>query len=157
MIEEVGVVVDVEGSKVIVETRIKSTCGSCQAQSNCGTGTIARALTPRPETIAFESELALAIGNKVRIGIPEEALLKASLWLYITPLVVLVASAIIFSIVLPLIGLTHELWLVVSSLGFTFASFAWLSAALKKTEASKYHPRLLGVISEPQRIAITTR
>jgi sigma-E factor negative regulatory protein RseC len=157
MIEEVGVVVGVEGSKVIVETRIKSTCGSCQAQSNCGTGTIARALTPRPETIAFESELPLAIGNKVRIGIPEEALLKASLWLYITPMVALIASAVSFSIVLPLIGLTHELWLVASSLGFTFASFVWLSAVLKKTERSNYHPRLLEVISEPQRVAITIK
>lgn len=157
MIEEVGVVVDVKGSKVIVETRIKSTCGSCQSQSNCGTGTIARALTPRPETITFESELALAIGNKVRIGIPEEALLKASLWLYITPIVALITSAISFSNVLPLIGLTHELWLVASSLGFTFASFVWLSAALKKTETSNYQPRLMEVISEPKRIAITTR
>jgi len=156
MIEEVGVVIAVEGSQVTVETQIKSTCGSCQAQPNCGTGAIARALTPRPESITLDSDLALSVGNKVRIGIPEEALLKASVWLYVTPIMALTISAVIFSFLLPLLGLTHELWLIASSLGFTFASFIWLSGTLKKTEKADYQPRLLGLILEPDGVAIST-
>lgn len=157
MIEEVGIVRAISGSIVTVETQIKSTCGSCQAQSDCGTGAIARALTPRAESITFESELPLMIGNKVRIGIPEEALLKASVWLYITPVMALIASAMSFSWLLPLLGLVHELWLVSSSLGFTFASFVWLSARLKKTEKSDYQPQLLGLLLEPEGQALSAK
>jgi sigma-E factor negative regulatory protein RseC len=157
MIEEVGTVISVNHSEVVVETKIKSTCGSCQAQSDCGTGAIARALTPRPESMTFKTDIPLSVGNKVRIGVPEEALLKASMWLYVTPLIALVGSSLVFDVLLPIIGLSHELWLVVFTLVFTFLSFVWLSSRLKKQERSEYRPKLLGVLLEPDGVALSAK
>ena len=150
MIEEIGVVTAVAGKQVTVETKIKSTCGSCQAQSDCGTGAIARALTPKPEFIVFESDLPLAVGSKVRIGIPEDALIKASVWLYVIPLLTLIISALGLSALLPMLGLHHELWLVLGSMLATFAGFVWLSGALKRKETVQYQPQLLGVLIDPE-------
>jgi len=47
MIRETATVVAVNGDTVTVEAAIKSTCNACQAQSDCGTGVISRALAPK--------------------------------------------------------------------------------------------------------------
>ncbi|MBT0585798.1 SoxR reducing system RseC family protein [Alteromonas oceanisediminis] len=149
MIEEVGVVTAVNGNSVTVETAIKSTCGSCQAQSNCGTGAIARALTPRAETIHLISDLPVHVGQRVRLGIPEEALLSASVLLYLVPLMVLVISSVTFNALLPWVGLSHEFWTILFTLIATLAGFVVLSNRLKRRETAHYQPKILGILLEP--------
>ncbi|MDM7859757.1 SoxR reducing system RseC family protein [Alteromonas sp. ASW11-36] len=157
MIEEVGKVIAVERDEIIVETEIKTTCGSCEAQQNCGTGTIAKALAPRRETLRFSTELPVQVGSKVRLGIPETALLKASIWLYVIPLLGLIVGGALFSWVLPIFGLVHEGWVIASTILAALAAFVWVSATVKQRELQQYQPRLLGVIldsSEPVKVSI---
>ncbi|MFB1034367.1 MAG: SoxR reducing system RseC family protein, partial [Sinobacterium sp.] len=82
MIEEIGVICGIEQHNsqqvIIVETQIKSTCGSCEAQSNCGTGAIAKVFATKRETLRFRLDEIVEVGQKVSLGIPEENLLKAS-------------------------------------------------------------------------------
>lgn len=153
MIEEVGVVVAQRDNDIAVRTQIKTTCGSCQAQDNCGTGAIARALTPRDEVLSFTTDLPVQIGSRVRIGIPEEALLKASFFLYLMPLIGLLVSGLFFSWLLPQLGVNHEAWIVLATLISTFLSFVWLSGWLKSQEQQHYKPRLLGILlDEPDTV-----
>jgi sigma-E factor negative regulatory protein RseC len=90
MIEEIGVICAIEQHEsqqvVIVETQIKSTCGSCEAQSNCGTGAIAKVFASKRETLRFRLNDMVEVGQKVSLGIPEENLLKASAMVYCLPL-----------------------------------------------------------------------
>lgn len=146
MIEEVGRVIAIEQGEILVETEIKTTCGSCQAQSDCGTGAIARALTPRSETLRFQTDLPVEVGSRVRLGIPEDALLKASLLLYIVPLFGLVLSAALFNSLLPAIGIHSEWVLVLMTLVSTLATFVALSRYIKRQEQRQYRPLLLGVL-----------
>lgn len=154
MIEEVGIVVACQNDDITVKTQIKTTCGSCQAQQNCGTGAIARALTPRDEVLSFKTDLPVGVGSRVRIGIPEEALLKASFFLYLLPLLGLLVSGLFFSWALPMVGLAHEVWIVIATLLTTFFTFVWLSGWLKSQEQQRYKPRLLGLLLDDPETAI---
>jgi sigma-E factor negative regulatory protein RseC len=160
MIEEVGRVIAVDNDEIVVETEIKTTCGSCEAQQNCGTGTIAKALAPRRETLRFSTQLPVQVGSKVRLGIPEIALLKASVWLYLIPLLALVGGGAVLNWSLPTIGLMHEGWVIAASLLITLAVFVWVSATVKQREQQQYQPQLLGVIldsSAPVKASIVNR
>ena len=74
MIEEIGVICAIEHHNsqqvVLVETQIKSTCGSCEAQSNCGTGAIAKVFASKRETLRFRLNEMVEVGQKVSLGIP---------------------------------------------------------------------------------------
>ena len=98
MIEEIGVISAIQesGSEqvVLIETQIKSTCGSCEAQSNCGTGAIAKVFARKRETLKFKLNDSVKVGQKVSLGIPEESLLKASAIVYCLPLLAIIFSAL---------------------------------------------------------------
>ncbi|MEC8377515.1 MAG: SoxR reducing system RseC family protein, partial [Pseudomonadota bacterium] len=71
MIKETATVVAVDGDKVTVEAAIKSTCNSCQAQSDCGTGVVSRALAPKTQYLTLNTPMTVQVGQQVTVGIPE--------------------------------------------------------------------------------------
>lgn len=160
MLKEIGVVSDIQQIKgkqnIWVETQIKSTCGSCEAQSNCGTGAIAKVLAPKRERLKFPFDGQVAIGQKVTLGIPEESLLKASSLVYLVPLMVLIFSAVLAQTLLPVIGLTGELWVILISFSCAALSFKAISLFLNHSHFDDFHPKLLGISPcEAEKIDIT--
>ena len=149
MIEEVGVICAIEHHDsqqvVLVETQIKSTCGSCEAQSNCGTGAIAKVFARKRETLRFRLNDLVEVGQKVSLGIPEENLLKASAIVYCLPLLTLVLSAVIGQSILPLVGLVTEGWLILFSAFNTYITFKFVRRFLSQTDQGDFHPRILKV------------
>lgn len=143
MIKESATVIAVDGDLVTVEAAIKTTCSSCQAQSDCGSGVISRALSPRTQQLTLRSPVPCKVGETVSIGVPEAGVVAASLWLYIVPLLVLVVSAIAAGQWLPAIGLDSELWTLATSLLLTCASFVLISGHLKKIDQSSFQPVIL--------------
>ena len=108
MIKETATVVAVQGDVVTVEAAIKSTCNSCQAQSDCGTGIISSAIAPKTQQLTFSTPNPVSIGQQVTVGIPEAGVLSASAWLYILPLLVFIATYIGSFTLFPKLGYTHE-------------------------------------------------
>lgn len=98
MIEEQGRIVAVESDCLWVETVEKSTCGSCAAEKGCGTSTLSKYLGKtnfiRVLLEGRESK-HYAVGDSVTIGIPEDVLVKSSLFVYLLPLVMMVFGAIL--------------------------------------------------------------
>ena len=96
MIEETGRVVAVENGAVWVETLRKSTCQSCAAKPGCG-----HSLIERDRAGARAQIRALAVGYRLRLddqvvlGIPEGALLKGAVMVYLLPLVLLFVGALL--------------------------------------------------------------
>jgi sigma-E factor negative regulatory protein RseC len=149
MIEEIGVISAIEQHDfqqvVIVETQIKSTCGSCEAQSNCGTGAIAKVFASKRETLRFRLNEIVEVGQKVSLGIPEENLLKASAMVYCLPLFALVLSALVGQSVFPLLGLMSEGWLILFSAICSYLTFRFVRRFLSNSDQGEFQPRILKV------------
>jgi len=143
MIKETATVVAIDGDTIVVEAAIKSTCNSCQSQSNCGTGVISRALAPKTQQLALTSPMPVRIGQQVTVGIPEEGILTASAWLYLLPLVVFILGFSVSSYVMPLLSLTHELWAMLPSSLLTLIAYRTIASRLATLDKSKFQPVLL--------------
>jgi len=126
MIEETGVIKNVDANHITVQTQMKNACASCAQKSHCGTGVIARAVASRIHEveIAVAATENLQAGQQVTLGIPEETLLSASASVYLLPLFALIFGALAGQFLLPLFGLFSEGWLIL----FTFT---WLVIALR--------------------------
>ncbi|RDV29337.1 transcriptional regulator [Alteromonas aestuariivivens] len=143
MITESARVVAVSGDRVTVEAAIKTTCSSCQAQSDCGSGVISRALAPKVQQLTVSTPVPVKVGDMVQIGLPEAGLVSASAWLYLVPLMIFLFSAMILNSWLPTLGLSSELWVLLGSALVTLAGFVLISGHLKKLDKSRFQPVLL--------------
>lgn len=87
MVEGIAHVVAVEGSVAWLEPEQTTSCGSCASSSACGAkgiGTAASRLEAR--RFSLDNQAGLAVGERVVVGIRENALVKASLTAYAIPL-----------------------------------------------------------------------
>ena len=150
MIEEMGVITAIDTKDntqyVWIETQIKTTCGGCQANDNCGTGVIAKALTPKKEQLYLACEETVNVGQQVKLGIPEENLLKASALVYLLPIVVVLITALIAQLVFPLLGLYAEGWVVISAMLAAIICFKRISVYLKHDKQADYQPQLMALV-----------
>lgn len=94
-IEVTGKVVAVEGEFIWVQTQPRSSCSSCNVGSSCGTSLLARWFGKRTDRIRVHNALGLHVGQEAVVGIQESALLKASMFAYVLPILAMVAAAIV--------------------------------------------------------------
>lgn len=143
MITETAIVVAVSGDQVTVEAAIKSTCNSCQAQSDCGTGAVSRALAPKKQLLTLRTPVPVNVGQSVTIGMPEAGVISASMMLYVVPLVAFLMSIGLFSWCFNAVGLTHELWSIPPAVFATFLSYVGMSSRLKRLESGRFQPVII--------------
>lgn len=151
MIEEIGTVVAVKGHHIEVQTQIKTTCGSCEANDNCGTGVVARAFAPKQETLHLTCEQPAEVGQQVRLGIPEETLLGASALVYLLPLLVLIVSAVSLSLLFEALLIDSEPLLILGSFAATGISFWVIRKVLAKRPGGQLQPVILGLLPAPSK------
>lgn len=94
MIEECGRVVSTGAGGTWVETLARAGCGRCDQPGGCGQNSITRLFASRNRRVRVATEIPLASGDRVLIGIPDGQLLRASLVVYLLPLLGLVAGAV---------------------------------------------------------------
>lgn len=142
-----GTVVAVEGTHVWVETQLKTTCSSCKASDACPTSTIAKAFVPKANHVLLEVPCELRVGQQVKLGISERALISASLMVYIVPLLAMIVSASIFVTLFPEV---HELAALLFSSIAAFCGFWWASYYSKRPHnGHKFKPVFLGATLKP--------
>lgn len=93
MLEETGVVIAIDKDQAWVQTIRKSACSSCEAKSGCGQGVLARISDGKANQVLVSNTLNLEVGDEVLIGIAEELLVKASVMVYLLPLIVMIMAA----------------------------------------------------------------
>lgn len=91
MIEESAVVVKIDNHQVWVESRQNSGCGGCLQKASCSTNAIGSVL--KKKAVPVDSDIQLKIGDQVMVAIDENLLLRASLLLYLVPLIALFSGA----------------------------------------------------------------
>jgi sigma-E factor negative regulatory protein RseC len=147
LIEETGIITAIKGEQICVETQIKSTCSGCQVNSHCGTGVVARALSPKKQQLVLDCKQQVQVGQQVKLGIPEQTLLSASALVYLLPVVTLLVTVILAQLWLNSEGAVIASALITSSLSFVAAR------SLLQRRPEQYQPRLIAVI--PQSISVT--
>ena len=150
MIEEVGTVIDVqmrhEHQFIKIATQVKSTCGSCHAKDNCGTGVIARALANKRDALWLPCEEPVAIGQDVKLGIPESLLLSASLLVYMLPLLAMIIVATTSTLLLSSYSIEGEGWVILSSMVAAVVSFLGVKHYISGSTKTQFEPHLLAVL-----------
>jgi sigma-E factor negative regulatory protein RseC len=140
MIEEQGRVVALEPGAVWVETLRKSTCSSCSANAACGQGLMDRLGVGRQRGyVRALSQMQLAIGDTVIIGVREDLLVRSSLLVYLLPLLGLFAAALLADG----LGLSEPLVILAGLIGL---AASWLMVrwrAARVAENPLLHPVVL--------------
>lgn len=96
MIEENGTVVEVNAEGIWVETIKSSACASCAARNGCGQKLLASAGDGKRMVVNVSNphQLHVDAHDSVVIGVEEGAFLKATLYVYLVPLVALFLGAL---------------------------------------------------------------
>lgn len=101
MIEEIAVISKIEQHQVYVESRQNSACSGCIQKEACATSVLDKFFKKRSVAVDVDTQLKLEIGDKVMVAINEAVLLRASLLLYLLPLLVMFISTLMGEWLLP--------------------------------------------------------
>ncbi len=93
MIEEQAVVLSSADGVAQVETRRSATCGGCSVQAGCGTAMLSRVFGSKRTKLRVLNPVDAKPGDRVIVGFDEKMLVKASLTLYMLPLISLILGA----------------------------------------------------------------
>lgn len=93
--EAEGVVVRLEGENALIQANRQSSCGGCSKNSSsCGTASLLGFFERRAPLYKVRNDIGAQPGERVVIGLPQDALLKGAAAIYLPALLLLVAGAI---------------------------------------------------------------
>lgn len=141
MIEETGRVLSIEEGFADVETIRTSSCTSCRARHGCGHHAIAQVSSANRMRMRAIDPLTVEVGQKVVVGIPEDTLLQASVWMYMIPLLGLVGGAVLPS----LWGGGSGIAVIISIIGFVGGLLLARNKSKKEINNLDYYPKILRI------------
>jgi sigma-E factor negative regulatory protein RseC len=130
MIEEMAIVVKIGPHQVWVESAQANGCAACVQKTSCTTNAIGSVLKKR--AVVVDTPLALKLGDTVLVAIDENVLLRASLVLYLLPLLALFSGAGLADYCVGGILAQAELWVAATAV-LGFLSSLWLINKLQNS------------------------
>ena len=145
MLEESARVVETAEGYLWVETKSRSACARC-ASSSCTTSVISKLFMVRHNLLQLENSLGAKKGQQVVIGIPDDLLVKASVWAYLLPLLIM----LIITALAKAIGM-HEVFQSLIALGGLAVGFLIVHRANQGfLSRSKFTPQLLRIVNQQE-------
>jgi sigma-E factor negative regulatory protein RseC len=138
LIEELAVVVKIENHQVWVESGQNNACGGCLQKTSCATNALGNVL--KKKSVPVDSGIQLKTGDEVIVAIDESLLLRASLLLYLLPLIALFTGAGIADWLLADNILYVDLWIAGSAL-LCFLFSLWLINKAQSLLILNYYAR----------------
>lgn len=146
MSEELATVVAIDGQHAWVECERRSACSGCHQQSNCGTGTVAKAFPLQAQRLRVALTIDVSVGQQVRLGIPQASILQGAALVYVLPLFCLLAGALLGQLWLaPLLSAGEGVTILSCLLG-GLIGFSLVSYFSNRLDQGAYGPRMLGVV-----------
>ncbi len=144
IVTETAEVVAVEGDHVWVETERKAVCDACAVQKGCGSGIISRMFRKRAR-LRIDNSIGARLGERVVIGLEDSALVRASLAVYLMPLVWMLLGAIGGQLLANALGWEQaDGAAAIGGVIGLLAGFAWLRRYARHSAGSHAHqPSLL--------------
>jgi sigma-E factor negative regulatory protein RseC len=123
MLHETGLVADLIGDLAIVQTQNQLACSSCKVVDTCGNGIVEKYLSGKIFSSEVYNRLNAKVGDKVVLEIPKASVTKASVIVYLIPLL----SFILFASVASLFSYSENIIILISlfglALGFVVTKF----------------------------------
>lgn len=144
MIEEEGIVEEVQGGIAKVALLKKSACENCAASGTCHPG--------EKELMEADNPLGAVKGEKVKVVLAPQIYLKASLILYGIPMVAMVAGAILGkNAAIAFRGEPNsDLWAFIAGMTCLVISFLFIRLYNNKVEKTReYKPVIVEILSRP--------
>jgi len=139
-IEEQGVVVLADDAWATVRVERKSTCGSCSARSGCGNGVLSQVLGRRALELRIPNSDGLRPGERVTLGVRDQALVSGAVAMYLLPLLGLMLAPITLGWFVP--GTADGVLVLAGIAGFVLGLVGvrrWL-----QSQGHRFQPVLLG-------------
>ena len=95
MLVETAIVLSTDGPMAEVQAQARSACGGCAAKGACGTSLLDSLFPERRPRFWARNDPGARPGDRVRVGLAESALQRASLMLYLLPLFGLIGGALL--------------------------------------------------------------
>ena len=86
MIEQPARVLSRDRGEALVQTERGSAGGGCNARAGCGTSLLAQVFGHKPARLRVANPIAAEPGERVIVGLSERGLVRASVLLYVLPL-----------------------------------------------------------------------
>ena len=123
MIEEQAQVVAVKGKVLLLQAKTQSACGSCAVSKGCGTSVLAKVVGRKFTQFQADNSVNADVGDTVVVGIPENALLKGSMVMYVIPILAMLFFALLADYFLAVALQQRDLMVAaVSIMGLVFGS-----------------------------------
>ena len=141
MIEESAQVIRTEGDLAWVSVNRRSACASCSASKGCGQKRILDWLPSKQieVQVANPQRLPLKPGQSVTLGLAEGALVRASLLLYMMPLL----GLILFTLLTNFLDLSELFQILAAMLGLIMGFVATRVISLRELALGAYEPVLI--------------
>ena len=124
MIEENAQVIEIKGDKLILQTQRQSACGSCEANKACGTSLLSKVVGQKFTRFQADNSINAKVGDTVVVGLPEDALLKGSMVMYIIPILGMLVFALLADFLLAAVMQNRDLMIAVTAImGLVSGSF----------------------------------
>lgn len=138
MLEESAIVVDAHDGYLWVESQSRSACGQCSS-SHCTTSVISKLFSVRTNRLKLENSLNARSGQHVIIGIPDDLLVRASIWAYGVPLILMVMGAVLGNV----LGMDEGLQSVCALLGLAIGFYVVHGYTQGVRSRNRFTPQLL--------------
>jgi len=142
MIEEEGIVMEVDGDVAKVAIVSKSACENCSASGMCHPGD--------EEYMEASNPLGAKKGQKVKVVLAPQVYLKASIILYGIPMTVFIAAAILGKNLGQRFGTeaNSDLWAFIAGMTSMAVSFLFIRMYNNKVEKTpQYKPVIVEILS----------
>ena len=82
-------------SSYLLETLPKSACPRCESGKGCGGGILAQAFANKTYQLSINKNKPLLLDEMIQVGIKSTMLVRASMVLYLVPLIFMVSGAVV--------------------------------------------------------------
>ena len=144
MIEETAQVIEIKGGSLVLQAFRQSACGSCAANKGCGTSVLSKVVGQKFSRFQAENSINANVGDTVIVGIPEDALLKGSMVMYVIPILGMFVFALLADYFLSVTIQNRDFLIAVATIvGLVCGSLfsKWYFAS--RSSAHKYAPVVL--------------
>jgi sigma-E factor negative regulatory protein RseC len=140
MLEQDATVVESKQGLIWVEAISRSSCSQCSTTS-CSTSVISKLFGLKRNQLRLVNTLQAKAGDQVVIGIPDNVLVKASLWAYLVPIISMVLATLLA--VIQGYGDALQVLFALSGLATGFIFVGRLTRSGKQSNA--FDPQLLKI------------